>query len=89
MGSASASVVPTVRHSRAWLKREEGDTVCAYPIAMVYAGLGERNQALEWLERNAAPGHWLWSYLAIDPSFLSLHAEPRFQALLKKVGLDG
>lgn len=56
-----------------------------YGIALVYAGLGEREQALDWLERT--PKQAL-AYVAIDPSFRSLHGEPRFHALLKKVGLE-
>jgi tetratricopeptide (TPR) repeat protein len=60
---------------------ERGTT---YGIALIHTGLGEREQALEWLER--APRVWL-AYVAIDPSLRSLHAEPRFHALLRKVGL--
>ena len=56
-----------------------------YGIAVIHAALGEREQALDWLERAPRPAI---AYLAIDPSFRSLHAEARFQALLKKTGLD-
>ena len=55
-------------------------------IAEIYAGLGEREQALTWLERRVDHGQGF--YLAIHPGLRSLHGEPRFQALLKKLGLD-
>ena len=55
-------------------------------IAQVYAGLGERERALHWLERGGEhPATMI--YVGIDPTFRSLHAEPRFQTLLKKLGL--
>jgi serine/threonine protein kinase/Flp pilus assembly protein TadD len=58
-----------------------------YDVAMIYAGLGEREQALDWLERFVEEiGVPL--YLGIDPAFDSLHSEPRFESLLEKVGLD-
>jgi TolB-like protein/Tfp pilus assembly protein PilF len=55
-------------------------------IATVLMGLGEREQALDWLERSVAHGHWT-IYLGINPNFRPLHAEPRFRAILKRVGL--
>jgi len=62
------------------------DPDLAIGIAQVYAGLGERARALDWLERSV--GREMYAvYLDIDPTFRSLHAEPRFQALLKKLGL--
>ncbi len=53
-------------------------------IARIYTALGEREQALDWLEQNYRP----LGYLKVDPTFDSLRSEPRFQALLKKMGLD-
>jgi TolB-like protein/Tfp pilus assembly protein PilF len=66
-----------------------GDGFPAYRIAEVYMGLGDRKQALDWLERipERGPGSILRFYVGIEPLFRPLHAEPRFQALLKKVGL--
>jgi Flp pilus assembly protein TadD len=55
---------------------------------VVYLGLGEKEEALEWLEKSYAdrdPQCWP---LKVEPFYDSLRTEPRFQALLKKVGLD-
>ncbi|MGI9076391.1 MAG: tetratricopeptide repeat protein, partial [Gemmatimonadaceae bacterium] len=72
-----------------WKERKGFDAVIApHGIAVVYAGLGEREQAVDWLERAVERGDFFMLYLGIDPAFRSLHAEPRFRALLKKVGLD-
>ena len=58
-------------------------------MASIYAGLGEKEKALESL--NAAyedrslqigPG------IIADPTYDSLHAEPRFQDLLRRMGLN-
>ena len=52
----------------------------------MHVGLGNRGEAMTWLER-AASEHVRMVYLGIDPPFRSLHDEPRFQALLRKIGL--
>jgi tetratricopeptide (TPR) repeat protein len=55
-------------------------------IAQVYVGLGDKANALDWLEQGVrTDGYQL--YLGIDPTFRSLHAEPRFSALLRSIGL--
>jgi serine/threonine protein kinase/tetratricopeptide (TPR) repeat protein len=57
-------------------------------IAAVYAGLGEREAALERLDRAYEErSHWL-VYLR-DPRFDSLRSDPRFAALLRRMTLDG
>jgi len=56
-------------------------------LAAVHMGLGNRAQALTWLERAAAAHSGTMLYLAIDRTYPPLHNEPRFQALLKQVGL--
>ena len=56
-------------------------------VATVYMGLGKREETLTWLERAAELRSGWMLYLAIDPTFKSLHADPRFQALRRKVGL--
>jgi serine/threonine-protein kinase len=57
-------------------------------LAIIYAGLGDRGAAIDWLERAAEPHtEQMMLYLGVDPVFRSLRGEPRFQALLKKIGL--
>ena len=72
-----------------WREGKAGRTVpdVATGIAQVYVGLGDPRRALDWLERGVGTDSYL-VYLGIDPTFRSLHAEPRFRALLKKMGLD-
>jgi len=55
-------------------------------IAAIYAGLGERDRALDWLEKGVEGGENSL-YLGIDPEFRPLHAEPRFRALLARLRL--
>jgi tetratricopeptide (TPR) repeat protein len=55
-------------------------------IASVLTALGERAQALDWLERGVGSGSFM-AYLAVDPVFRPLRDEPRFRAVLRRVGL--
>jgi len=57
-----------------------------YASALVHAGLGERDQALAWLERayEARDVHLI--FLTVDPKWDPLRSEPRFQALLARCG---
>ena len=55
---------------------------------VVYLGLGEKEKALEGLERCYADRDTQCWFLKVDPLYDSIRNEPRFQALLKKVGLD-
>jgi eukaryotic-like serine/threonine-protein kinase len=61
--------------------------VAPHFFAGVYVGLGEHDRALEYLEKSYAEHcHWL-IYLHIDPSMEDLRNDPRFQDLLRRVGL--
>ena len=57
-------------------------------IACIYAGLGETDEALTRLEHAYEEHSLYFSHHIFDPIFDSLHSEPRFQALLKKMGLE-
>jgi Flp pilus assembly protein TadD len=55
----------------------------------IYLGLGDKEQALTLLEKAYEVRSAIWlGWLKIDPAFDPLRSEPRFIALLKKVGLD-
>jgi TolB-like protein/DNA-binding winged helix-turn-helix (wHTH) protein/Tfp pilus assembly protein PilF len=61
--------------------------VTPYGMALVYAALGDKNQAFIWLNR-AVEGrsHWL-VWLNRDPRWDRLRSDPRFADLKKHVGL--
>ena len=58
----------------------------AYSLALIYVGLGDRNEALNWLEQgyrehdgfNIGP-------IRVDPLLAPLHGDPRFEALAEKI----
>jgi len=61
--------------------------IAPYFFAGIYAGLGEDDRAIEYLEKSYEEhSHWL-IYLHIDPGMDSLRTNPRFQDLLQRVGL--
>lgn len=61
--------------------------VAPYFLAGIHIGLGDSNRAIEYLEKAYEEhSHWL-IYLHIDPSMDGLRDKPRFQDLLRRVGL--
>ena len=61
--------------------------VSPYGMAQAYAALNDREQTFKWLQA-AYDDHAVWmSYLAVDPVFDGVRADPRFQELLRRVGL--
>jgi len=63
----------------------QGKYVSPYHRAIIYAGLGDTNQALTELEK-AAEENSIWLiWLNVDLHFKNLHDEPRFKDLIKKL----
>jgi eukaryotic-like serine/threonine-protein kinase len=56
-------------------------------IAMMYIGLNEREQALTWLEKAYRQHSPMMAWLKADPRFDGIRQEPRFQELMRRVGL--
>ena len=57
-----------------------------YARALVYAGLGERTVAMDWLERAYADRDVHLSALATDPKWDDYRKNPRFMDLLRRCG---
>ena len=57
-------------------------------IAIIFIGLGDKDQAIAWLEKAYDVRSTLMTWLKVEPKFDSLRSDPRFTALLKKVGLE-
>jgi len=61
--------------------------VAPYFFAGIHIGLGENERAMEYLQKcYEEHSHWL-IYLHLDPSMDELRGNPRFQDLLRRVGL--
>ncbi len=60
--------------------------VLACQIALVYAGLGETDQAFAWFETAYKEGELWFSWLS-DPILDSLHSDPRFADLQQRVAI--
>jgi len=56
-------------------------------VAVIYAGLGEKELVLNWLERAYDEHSTLFLKLKADPKLDLVHADPRFTNLLRRVGL--
>jgi eukaryotic-like serine/threonine-protein kinase len=56
--------------------------------AIIYAGLGDKEQAFKWLQYAYEEGSGWLIYLNVDPRYDPLRSDPRFQTLLHSVNLQ-
>ena len=61
------------------------DNVGTYGIALVHAGLDEKDQAFEWLDRAYEARDLGMNFLRIDPALDPLRSDARFQDLLHRM----
>jgi len=61
--------------------------VSPYSIALVYAGLDQKDEAFRWLDKAYDERSVRLINIAVHPRFASLHSDPRFAALLQRIGL--
>ena len=63
----------------------QGGSDRPFVMSEIYANLGDKDQALEWLEKvieeRGGDG-----YIKVDPALDQLRDDPRFQELLRRVG---
>ena len=59
-----------------------------YAMALVHAGLGERERALGWLERAVEVRDVHMCFPPIDPKRDAFRSNPRFQSMLKRCGFS-
>jgi len=57
-------------------------------IASIYVALGDNDAAFQWLERAYNEHSGSLDGIVARPIFRPLHSDPRFTALLKRIGLD-
>jgi tetratricopeptide (TPR) repeat protein len=54
--------------------------------AAIYTAMGENNKALQMLEKAFTDHEVEMYWLKVEPLFRSLHGDPQFENLLKKIG---
>jgi TolB-like protein/DNA-binding winged helix-turn-helix (wHTH) protein/Tfp pilus assembly protein PilF len=58
-----------------------------YQIALIYAGLGQRDQTFEWLEKAYRGRSDLLVYFKVDPRLDPIRSDSRFAALLRRIAI--
>jgi hypothetical protein len=77
------------RHIESQLERMRTHSyVAALYIAMIWTGLRERDQAFLWLNRAYEEDCEYLVYLRTEPAADPLRDDPRFEGLLRKLGLE-
>ncbi|PYS66734.1 MAG: hypothetical protein DMF73_20955 [Acidobacteria bacterium] len=62
--------------------------VSPYSIALVYAGLGEKDLAFQWLEKAYGDRTEFLGWIKVDQRLDGLRPDPRFSELMRRVGLQ-
>jgi len=57
-----------------------------YDIAIGYAAIGDQEAALDWLDKSVEERANMQA-IRVDPALASLHANPRFKTIVKRVGV--
>jgi serine/threonine-protein kinase len=66
---------------------KRGRYVSPEAVAMVYAGLGDKDRAFAWLDRAFDDRTWSLYLLRVEPMLDGLRGDPRFAPLVRRVGL--
>jgi TolB-like protein/DNA-binding winged helix-turn-helix (wHTH) protein/Tfp pilus assembly protein PilF len=70
-------------------ERAHTEYVSSYDIALIYAGLREKQQVLEWLKRAYEEDDPNMNLLNVEPAFDDFHLDAAFRDMLQRMGLIG
>ena len=70
------------------LKTSSERYVHPYNVAMIYNGLGDRDETIAWLERGYQQREPRMVFLKVEKKWNNLRNDPRFQDLLRRLGLE-
>jgi serine/threonine-protein kinase len=73
--------------AKTWEPMAARDLAQASSMAMIYGRMGEKETALRWLEQAFRDRTRSMAYIKVEPQFDSLRSDPRFQDIVKKMGL--
>jgi TolB-like protein/DNA-binding winged helix-turn-helix (wHTH) protein/Tfp pilus assembly protein PilF len=70
------------------MEQSKKQYVSPFYVAIVYAGLGENDQALDWLEKAYKDRSNAIVFAKVDPQLDTLRSSPRFQSLLHRLAFQ-
>ena len=70
-----------------WKRRPLQDFGHAESMAIAYSGLGDKDEAFRWLDYAYRERWNRLPWIKISPEYDSLRSDPRFEVLVKKMGL--
>lgn len=87
---AKAGRTAVARSILAEMKINNGGRYLASPmVARIHLGLGEIDEAFEWLRKGIEERSYWIVFLKMDPVYDEIRSDPRFQDLLRAVRLTG
>lgn len=72
---------------RELLEQSARGHVSSYNFALIYTGLGDKNEAIRWLNKAYDERAVRLMNLTVHPRFATLRSDPRFQSLIERIGL--
>jgi hypothetical protein len=73
----------------ALFQRSKREYFSPYMMAIIYAGLGDKDKVFEWLDKAYETRDAAQLWIKIDLPFADLHSDPRWAEQMKKRGLAG
>ncbi|NIN92121.1 tetratricopeptide repeat protein [bacterium] len=70
------------------INRSKEEYVSPVGMASLYFALGENDQGFKWLDKAYEDLDSNLCYIKVSPRFESVRSDPRFKAILKKMGLE-
>lgn len=78
-----------LRLLRELTKRAHKQYVSPYAFALIHTGIGNKDQAFAWLKTSYEERASTLPFLKTNPTLATLRSDPRFLALLRRIGLEG
>jgi len=71
-----------------WTERAKQEYVPRNSFARIYTHLGDKDQAMRWLEESYEKHEFFLTFLTVAPAFDPFRDDPRFQDLLRRMNLE-
>ena len=62
--------------------------ISPFNLAVIHGGLGDKERALEWLDKAYEERSPSLNLLKVSPAFIGIRREPRFVAMVRSLGME-